>query len=322
MKVRDGDRERTAGAGRRFVTGDGTALLVRNSGSPADSPTLVLVHAWTQDHTEWDPVLPLLPAGVRVVRYDHRGHGGSGPAGRGTATLAQLADDLAEVIAELVPSGELVLAGHSMGGMTVMALAERHPELVRERVTGVAFIATSSASMDRLTLGLKGAAGRVAARADKALGRMLSRYGKEFVPVPAVLARPAIRWLAFGKGAVKAGVRAMTGQFLRAHPSSIGGFRDSMSEHDRREALARLRDKRVVILVGARDRITPLPHARVIAEELPGAEFVCYPGAGHELTYERTREVAARLGKLLRAVTAADAGAGSRRRSRARQGSR
>jgi pimeloyl-ACP methyl ester carboxylesterase len=93
-----------------------------------------------------------------------------------------------------------------------------------------------------------------------------------------------------------------------------------MSEHDRREALARLRDKRVVILVGERDRITPLPHARVIAEELPEAEFVCYPGAGHELTYERTREVAARLSALL--VTAAGAGAGSRRRSRARRGSR
>lgn len=304
----------------RFVTSDGTTLLVRNSGSPGDSPTLVLVHAWTQDHTEWDPVLPLLPPGVRVIRYDHRGHGGSGPARRGTATLARLADDLAELISELVPSGDLVLAGHSMGGMAVMALAERHPELVRERVAGVAFIATSSASMDRLTLGLKGAAGRVAARADKAFGRMLSRYGKESVPVPAVFARPAIRWLAFGKGAAKAGVRAMTGQFLRAHPSSVGGFRDSMSGHDRREALERLRDKRVAILVGERDRITPLPHARVIAEELPEAEFVCYPGAGHELTYERTREVAARLSSLL--VTAADAGAGSRRRSRARRESR
>ncbi|WP_425458456.1 alpha/beta fold hydrolase, partial [Amycolatopsis rhizosphaerae] len=140
------------GFGHRFLTGDGTALHVRATG-PEDAPvTLVLAHAWTQDHTEWDPVLPLLPPQARVLRYDHRGHGGSAPARPGTATVAQLADDLAELIAERVPSGRVVLAGHSMGGMTVMALAERHPELVRLRVAGVALIATSCSDMDRLTL--------------------------------------------------------------------------------------------------------------------------------------------------------------------------
>jgi pimeloyl-ACP methyl ester carboxylesterase len=283
-----------------FTTNDGTALHVDVSGPGDATLTLVLVHAWTQDHLEWDPVLPLLPTGIRVVRYDHRGHGWSEPARPGTATVAQLADDLAELIAQLVPEGELVLAGHSMGGMTVMALAERHPELVASRVRGVAFIATSCCDMDRLTLGLNGRAGRVAARVDKTFGRLLNRLGQESIPIPAPLARPSVKWLAFGKKVARADVRAMTAQFLRAHPRSVGGFRDSMSGHDRRKALATLRDKPVVVLVGERDRITPVHHARVIAEELPEAEYVLFPGAGHELTYERTREVAARLGRLLR----------------------
>ena len=283
----------------RFTTADGTVLNVELSGPPGAPVTLVLVHAWTQDHREWDPVLPLLPTGIRVLRYDHRGHGWSEPAGPGTATVAQLADDLAELIAELVPDGEVVLAGHSMGGMTVMALAERHPELVAERVRGVAFIATSCCDMDRLTLGLNGRAGRIAARVDKTFARLLNRWGAEHVPIPAPLARPSVKWLAFGKGADRADVRAMTAQFLRAHPRSVGGFRDSMSEHDRRKALAALRGTPVAVLVGDRDRITPVRHARVIAEELPEAEFVLFPGAGHELTYERTREVAARLGRLV-----------------------
>lgn len=286
-------------SGNRFRTSDGTALFVRTSGPRQAAKTLVLVHAWTQDHTEWDPILPLLPPDVAVLRYDHRGHGGSGPAAPGTATLAQLADDLAELIADRAPEGRLVLAGHSMGGMTVMALAERYPELVSERVDAVALIATSCSNMDKLTLGLRGRAGRAAIRVDKRLGRMLSHYGKEFLPIPAVLARPATKWLAFGRKARRADVRAMTAQFLRAHPSSVGGFRDSMSKHDRRAALAVLKDKRCAVLVGGRDRLTPVPHAKVIAQELPEAEFVLFPGAGHELTYERSQGVAARLRRLL-----------------------
>ncbi|MEU0464192.1 alpha/beta fold hydrolase [Amycolatopsis sp. NPDC006131] len=290
---------RRRGTGRRFTTSDGTALHVELSGPRDAAVTLVLVHAWTQDHLEWDPVLPLLPTGVQVLRYDHRGHGWSEPAKPGTATVAQLADDLAELIAELAPAGRLVLAGHSMGGMTVMALAERHPELVESRVDGVAFIATSCCDMDRLTLGLNGRAGRVAARVDKTFGRLLNRWGAEHVPIPAPLARPSVKWLAFGKKVRRADVRAMTEQFLRAHPRSVGGFRDSMSDHDRRKALATLRGTPTVVMVGDRDRITPVHHARVIAEELPEAEFVLFPGAGHELTYERTREVAKRLSRLL-----------------------
>jgi pimeloyl-ACP methyl ester carboxylesterase len=61
-----------------------------------------------------------------------------------------------------------------------------------------------------------------------------------------------------------------------------------------------LRGKPVVILAGDRDRITPLPHSRVIAAALPAAEFVVYPGAGHELPYERAEEIASRLGGWLR----------------------
>ncbi|WP_236795861.1 alpha/beta fold hydrolase [Amycolatopsis sp. GM8] len=289
------------GTGHRFLTADGTALYVESSGPESARLTLVLVHAWTQDQTEWEPILPLLPPEVRVVRYDHRGHGASAPAKPGTATIAQLADDLAELLREEVPDGPVVLAGHSLGGMTIMELAERHPGLVRERVAGVAFIATSCSNMDRLTLGLRGAAGRAAMRVDKALARSLSRYGKEFVPIPAVLARPATKWIAFGKRVDRADVRAMTAQFLRAHPRSVGGFRDSISQHDRRAALATLAGKPSVILVGDRDRITPVRHAKVIADELPGAEFVLFPGAGHELTYERRQGVATRLRALLEA---------------------
>lgn len=289
-------------APHRFHASDGTTLFVTESG-PADADlTLVLVHAWVQDHTEWEPILPGLPDDVRVIRYDHRGHGGSAPASAGTATVERLADDLAELIADRVPRGKVVLVGHSMGGMTVMALGERHPELVGKRVAAVALLATSCDNIDRLTLGFNGTAGRVADRVDRVFGTGMARLGARSLPVRPGMAAPFVKFLAFGRKVEGADVKAMTGQLLRAHPGSVAGFRDSMRVHDRRLALALLRQIPVTVMVGDRDRITPEYRARSIADELPDAEYVLLPGAGHELTYERTAEVRRRLHGLLAAA--------------------
>lgn len=143
------------GAGEGHVTSDGTMLNVVTSGPVDAALTVVLVHGWTQDNTCWDPIIDGLPGEVGVLRHDHRGHGNSAPARQGTRTLEQIADDLAEVITAHAPQGKLVLVGHSMGGMTLMALAERHPELVEQRVAGVAFVSTSSGEMHSITLGLR-----------------------------------------------------------------------------------------------------------------------------------------------------------------------
>lgn len=286
-----------------FVVSDGSALHVRSSG-PADAPsTLVLVHGWTQDHRTWDSVLEHLRnlgTAPRIVRYDLRGHGGSAPAERGTATIPRLADDLAELIAGLVPSGPIVLAGHSMGGMTIMALAERHPRLVEDRVAGVAFVATSSGQMDRITLGLPGLAGSMSARFERNLAKALAHRTGERLPLSPGLVRSGARFLVFGDKPRRADVRSVADQLLRAHPASLGEFQDAISVHDCRAALRALRTVPAVVLAGEKDRLCPLPHARAIADELPEADFVRYPGAGHMLPQERASEVAARIGALLR----------------------
>lgn len=286
----------------RFVTSDGTALHVEVSG-PADSAsTLVLVHGWTQDHRTWDQVASRVDDSTRVLRYDLRGHGGSAPAKPGTANIATLADDLAELIAARVPNGPVVLAGHSMGGMTIMALAERHPELVAERVAGVAFVATSSGQMDRITLGLPGIAGNGAVRFERRLGRMLARQRREALPLSPAMVRPGARFLVFGEHPRRSDVTSVAYQLLSAHPASVAGFQQDIGVHDRRTALATLRGLPAVVMVGERDRLCPIKHAEVIAEELPDAEFVRYPGAGHMLPQERGAEVAERLRALMRAA--------------------
>ncbi|GAB3721490.1 alpha/beta hydrolase [Amycolatopsis oliviviridis] len=284
----------------RFVTGDGTALHVEMSG-PADSElTLVLVHGWTQDHRTWDGVTSRLGDSVRILRYDLRGHGGSAPAKPGTATIATLADDLAELIQDRVPNGPLVLAGHSMGGMTIMELSRRHPDLVARRVAGVAFVATSSGEMDRITLGLPGIAGSGAARFERRLAKLLAKNRRDALPLPLSVVRPGARLLVFGRRPRRADVDSVAEQLLCAHPASVAGFQDAISRHDCRVTLSALQGKPVAVLSGERDRLCPTPHAKVIADALPEAEFVRYPGAGHMLPQERAQEVSDRIAALVR----------------------
>ncbi|PRX44211.1 pimeloyl-ACP methyl ester carboxylesterase [Prauserella shujinwangii] len=283
-----------------FVTTDGTPLHVTVTGPGAAATTLVLVHGWTQDHRTWDRVLPRLPRSLRVLRYDLRGHGASAPARPGTATIDQLADDLAELLADRVPEGRIVLAGHSMGGMTIMALADRHPRLVGSRVDGVAFVATSCGQLDRITLGLPGVAGSGAARVERRLANLLVSYRRDALPLRPAAARAGARLLVFGRRPDRAAVASVADQLLRAHPASVGGFQQAISLHDRRVALAALRTTSAVVLAGDRDRLCPPRHAEAIAAELPGARFVRYPGAGHMLPQERAADVASQLATLLR----------------------
>ncbi|KAA2264092.1 alpha/beta hydrolase [Solihabitans fulvus] len=292
--------------GHRFVTSDGTALHVVDSG-PADAElTVVLLHGWTLDHTSWDRVVEGIPAGVgaavRVLRFDLRGHGGSAPAPRGTATIGQLADDLAELVESRVPSGRLVLVGHSMGGMTIMALAERHPELVLRRVAGVGLVATSSGDLANLTLGLPRSVAAVVLRGERLVNRRLAKLRRPMLLRRTDAVRPGLRWLLFGRRPDRADVVATAEQVGRCHPPSMVAFRDSLIEHERRLALAGLRDRPCVVFAGGADRLCPVPHARVIAGELPDADLVVYPGAGHMLPVERSVEITTRLSGLVRGL--------------------
>lgn len=118
---------------------DGARLATYVDG-PAQAPvTAVLVHGLSVTADLWRSHVPLLlREGMRVVRYDQRAHGYST---RGTAALRldQLADDLAQVLEETTPRGPLVLAGHSMGAMTLMRLVARHPHLA-PRIRGLVLI--------------------------------------------------------------------------------------------------------------------------------------------------------------------------------------
>jgi pimeloyl-ACP methyl ester carboxylesterase len=251
-------------------------LNVVTSGPSSADVTAVLLHGWTMDLTTWDRVASALPG--RVVRYDVRGHGNSTGAG----TISELADDLAAVLDEHVPSGRIVLAGHSLGGMTIMALAEQRPELF-SRVSGVALIATSCGNLPRQS-GVERLAGKWLVKRPKVgFGRLIT---------------PGLR-VTFGRRPRWADVRAAAAMAGNTTGEAFVGIRGELTLHQRREALAVLSDIPTVVMAGSWDVLTPMRHSRVLADALPSAEFVIYPKAGHMLPLERSEDVARRIASLM-----------------------
>lgn len=276
---------------------DGTVLAVRDLGPRhSTAPTVVLVHGWTQDHTSWEDVAELLSAQVRTISYDARGHGRSDAGPRGSATIEQLADDLADVLAQLVPTGPVVLAGHSLGGPVIMAFAERHPDLLADRVGGIALAATSAARLGTDLFGfsrwITAPAIRIAPVITGLRARSRARVNTHF---PRVIAE-AIRYGLYGPGQATAENRRRTAaQVARCHPETTVALVDAMLAHDRIDVLHALRDTPTVVLAGTKDALCPMAHSRAIAEALPHADFVVYPNAGHMLPYERADEVAGQI---------------------------
>lgn len=303
---------------RRIVTRDGTGLYVHESG-PASAPvTVLLAHGWTLDERCWAPVADALAAGTggaagipatRVVRYDHRGHGRSDDTPDEAKTLERLADDMAEVIEQLVPTGPLVLAGHSMGGMATMTLAQRHPDLVASRLSGVALVATASGGLGAAaTLGMTGLPATMFLTGKDKLTTSPRWTGRRSLTTRPALLRAGLQPLLLGRRPDPPAVRTTCEVIADCRPTTISGFTPTLTTHERDDALAAFDGHPVEIMVGSCDRLTPPRYARRIRDRLPRAGLTVFPDAGHMLPIERVHGVAARITALVRQATATPAG--------------
>jgi pimeloyl-ACP methyl ester carboxylesterase len=276
---------------------DGVRLHVETSG-PADAPvTVVLLHGWCLDRRTWHhQVKAFEGADARVVAYDARGHGRSSPTRLRSATLAQLGDDLAEVLRAYAPAGPVVLAGHSLGGMTIMEFAESYPQEFTGRVAGLVFVSTTAEGATHTCYGLPAPLAPVLRTAEQAGAGVLARLGA-WRPHNAMLPllRPTVRWLLFGDDYEPGDLEVTMSAFGRASLRSIGGFRASVGAQHRLDTLAALGDVPAAALVGDRDRLTPPPCAESIAGALAGTALTVHEGAGHMLMMERPTEVSAAL---------------------------
>ncbi|WP_031466820.1 alpha/beta fold hydrolase [Sciscionella sediminilitoris] len=287
---------------------DGVALAVEEvdperGGRP--ELTVVLVHGFALSRRSWHfqrkQLAKLTGPRVRQVLYDHRSHGRSARAIPGSARISQLARDLDAVIRAVAPDGPLVLVGHSMGGMTIMELARIHPELFAERVRGVALLATSAGDVG--AHGLPRSALSPRNPVPKGVGR-LADWQPGFVELVRTagdgVTRRLTRRLSFGPGEVSpALVRFMTDMLAVTGVAELTEFLNTLGQHNRYAALAGLKHSSVLVLSGDADRLLPFEHAERIAAELPDAELVRAPGAGHMVPLEQPDLVNACLIGLL-----------------------
>ena len=146
---------------RRHHDDYGLLLHVQSAGPTDAAVTVVFVHGLLARTLEWDMQWQHLANRVRLVRYDHRNHGRSEHSGE-PVDIHTLSRDLAAVLTDAVPTGPVVLVGHSTGGMTVLALAEDQPELFASRVVGVALIASGQGTPSLATARRTASAGSAA----------------------------------------------------------------------------------------------------------------------------------------------------------------
>ncbi|MBA3265419.1 MAG: alpha/beta hydrolase [Nocardioidaceae bacterium] len=279
---------------------DGTSG-VHASPIAADQLTLVFVHAYALNLDCWHFQRSALRGRHRLVFFDQRSHGRSRRSDAEHSTIDYTGRDLAAVINQLVPDGPVMLVGHSMGGMTVLALADQYPRLFSERVVGVALIATTAEGLTAETMGLPGMPGRVIHRLALPLVATLAktpRLVESGRRATADIGSVVTRKLAFG-GPVPQEWVDFTDDMLAATPFEVvAEFFPGFGVHDKREALMRLRSVPSVVVCGSGDAITPLAHTHSLADALGSAEVVELSDAGHMVILERHTEVTAAIERL------------------------
>lgn len=275
---------------------DGVVLYVEEVGPLDALLTVVFGHGWTLRSgawhyqrlglADWTPGPQPAPDGrpsVRLVFFDQRSHGKSSRATSDHTTMADLAGDLAAVLATAAPEGPVVLVGHSMGGMALITLAGLRPNLFTERVVGVGLVSTSAGavSTDQLARTLLSGNGALV----KLLSSAVSRY-PQLIERGRVGGHDAVwlltRALGFARKDVPGELVDYLDEMISGTPIDvITDFLPALVGLDQAAALPVLATLPVVVICGDQDRQTPLARSRAIAAALPDAELVVVEGAGH-----------------------------------------
>jgi pimeloyl-ACP methyl ester carboxylesterase len=297
---------------RTVTTDEGIALHVEISGDPAAPVTVIFVHGFCLDmgtfHFQRRAFAGM--EGVRVVCYDQPGHGRSGRLLKGEYTVDMLGAALRRVIEETAPDGKVVLIGHSMGAMAIMALADASPDLFKPegRGAGVVLISTSAGQLSGVTFGMP----QVLVRFRKPLLPLISGAGWVSAGVldrareaSTDLARLLTRRYGFGSEWASPALVSYVEQMNSAtRTETVARYLRTLYGHDRVMALAVFAEKPVLVICGSEDLLTPVEHSEAIAEALPNAELVVVAKGGHVVLLEYSEAVNAVVVPYVRKLVA------------------
>lgn len=239
------------------------AQLAYDVHGPQDAPTILLGSSLGTTRAMWDPQLDALSQRLRVVRYEHRGHGAS-PAPNGPYDIDDLGRDVLRLLDGL-GIDEFGYAGVSLGGMVGLWLAAEIPDRVRRLA-----VCCSSA----LPGGAPGWHERAAT---------VRKDGTAAVAEPVVSRWFTPGWAADHPATVQEFTREMSHHML---DEGYAGCCEALAELDLRERLGAVAAD-TVVLAGADDLALPPDHSRLIADLVPQARLVIVPDAAHLATVER-----------------------------------
>ncbi|MFI9806334.1 alpha/beta fold hydrolase [Streptomyces sp. NPDC052301] len=272
------------------VSADGARLHAEVHG-PEDAPPVVLSHGWTCSTAFWAAQIRELATDHRVIVYDQRGHGRS-PASPACTTQA-LADDLEAVLAATLARGEKALiAGHSMGGMTIMAAATR-PRF-REHAAAALLCSTGSSRLVAEARVVPLRAGRVRTWIT---GRVLGSRAP-LGPVTPV-AMSVLKYATMGGRSARHMVEACA-RIVHACPRAVrhawAGVLEALDlDHGVRELSVP-----TAVVHGTSDRLTPPVHARALVAALPHCVGLTeLPGVGHMTPIEAPGQVTGTIRELV-----------------------
>lgn len=221
----------------------------------------------------WDGVLPLLPAGLRLIRHDMRGHGLSDAGPGDGLSLADLAQDAIALIEDQA-RGPVVFVGLSIGGLIGQAVAAARPDLVRALVLSNTAARLGTAESWQARIAAVGAQG-LSGIADGVMERWFG---------PAFRAGPALAlW---------------RNMLIRTPAAGYAAACSALAGADQTQATAALRLP-VLVIAGGQDGASPPDLVRATADLIPGAAWHLIPDAGHLPCVETPEDWAAAVAAFL-----------------------
>lgn len=268
---------------------------------PAKEPaTIVFVHGFTLAGESWYRQFNALRKShpeARLLTMDLRGHGQTGAVPASLCTVEGAAADALAVIAERAATGNLIVVGHSLGGLIALHMVRAAEESIRRRIAGVVLISTS---IDKLAA--QGVPQILASPVADAARNAIESSPKEIRKF-----REAIASLMAPSLAVAVFARRTDYEIIEFHAAMINetpletfvGYLDDLQDHDEFAAGPYLEGLPGAVLVGTKDDVTPRKQADLIMEKWPDAELVEVDGAGHMLPLEAPEAVNRAIERLL-----------------------
>lgn len=284
---------------------DGVSLHVEvDASGDASLPTIVFLHGFGLNHNTFYFQRRDLQQYANMVFYDQRGHGKSEQGNRETHTINMLADDLASVLKSTVGSGDIILVGHSMGGMAIQAFAVRHPALFAQ-VKAVVLTCTSSGGLIDLTFGLPRPIGNIVHKFTPSVTRFLSEQ-KDLLDVSREAGSDLVllmtRRYSFASDVPPEYTEFVAAMHAHVPVEVIGNFLRDIERFDGNIAMEQLSLVTTIIVSADSDLMIPKTHSEKIIQQLPTAEFIPFADTGHMLPLERHFEFTGIIRKLLQDI--------------------